>query len=283
MDVERVVWHAWLRLACGLLVAGCASIPSTTRIALLAPFEGRYREAGYNALYAARLAFQDAGLTSVELLPADDGGSVSSAADRAQALRLDPQVAAVLILGTASADVHVLHTFEELPVIVIGDWGAQPTDSAFILSNPEIDDRLTVPPQERVTQTAKREESLIAGDSLALAQWTRLRPASKDVTILSSAALPNPSFAARYRGSDLFAPEPGLLASLAYDATHMALQAVQIAHSERSAVAETLATMTYAGMNGTIHFEDGYWADAPLHTYRYDAEGVLRAAEDIVK
>ncbi len=42
-----------------MLLSACAvkRTPTIYRIALLAPFEGRYREIGYNALYAARMAF----------------------------------------------------------------------------------------------------------------------------------------------------------------------------------------------------------------------------------
>ena len=45
-------------LAALLLVAltACGGTPPVMRLALLAPFEGRYREVGYQALYAARLA-----------------------------------------------------------------------------------------------------------------------------------------------------------------------------------------------------------------------------------
>ena len=66
-------------LTCGmiLIMCGCAIVkaPITTRVALLAPFEGRYREVGYNALYAARLAFADSSIMSIELLAVDDGGT----------------------------------------------------------------------------------------------------------------------------------------------------------------------------------------------------------------
>jgi len=74
------------------------------RVALLAPFEGRYREIGYNALYAARLAFTESGFANVELMPIDDGGSVVTAVLRARALTHDPQVIGALILGYQAAD-----------------------------------------------------------------------------------------------------------------------------------------------------------------------------------
>ncbi|MCS7070642.1 MAG: hypothetical protein NZM00_03995, partial [Anaerolinea sp.] len=57
------------------LLTGCTVHQTAPRIALIAPFEGRYREVGYNALYAARLALADAE-SGVQLLPLDDGGSV---------------------------------------------------------------------------------------------------------------------------------------------------------------------------------------------------------------
>ena len=58
-----------------LLVTGCAvnRTAEITRIALLAPFEGRYREVGYDLLYAARLALREGGYTGIEILPANLG------------------------------------------------------------------------------------------------------------------------------------------------------------------------------------------------------------------
>ena len=67
------------------VVSACAVVrtPSIVRMALLAPFEGRYREVGYNALYAARLGFcRRQAILQVDLLAVDDGGT--QAANRAQ-------------------------------------------------------------------------------------------------------------------------------------------------------------------------------------------------------
>jgi ABC-type branched-subunit amino acid transport system substrate-binding protein len=76
------------------MVVGCGATRSyaITRIALLAPFEGRYREVGYNAYYAALLALGESGSTQIELLAVDDGGSPATAAQRAAALARDPWV-----------------------------------------------------------------------------------------------------------------------------------------------------------------------------------------------
>ena len=51
------------------LVTACAIQRTSTpyKIALLAPFEGRYRDVGYDALYAARLALSEANLSQIVL------------------------------------------------------------------------------------------------------------------------------------------------------------------------------------------------------------------------
>src|SRR4051794_35174325 len=91
-------WRAMPLLIFALFLSACGVMHTPiTRIALLAPFEGRYREIGYNALYAARLALADAADPQIELLPIDAGGD--QAAERARALSLDPQVKTVILLG----------------------------------------------------------------------------------------------------------------------------------------------------------------------------------------
>jgi len=62
-------------------------------------------------------------------------------------------------------------------------------------------------------------------------------------------------------------PQPGLLATLTYDVIQMMLKA-----SHAPSPVDYLATTTYEGINGSIRFEDGYWADAPINTYRYEPE-----------
>src|SRR5689334_20990094 len=78
----------------GLLIAlvGCSGRNNAgiQRIALLAPFEGRNSEIGYDAYYAVRLAIQEHGNDNIELLAIDDGGSSASAMNRAKALASDP-------------------------------------------------------------------------------------------------------------------------------------------------------------------------------------------------
>jgi ABC-type branched-subunit amino acid transport system substrate-binding protein len=242
------------------------------RIALLAPFEGRYREVGYNAYYAMRLAFADAGL-NVEFLPVDDGGSMSTAVERAQALVLDPQVHIALLMGYAATAAETLQAFGDVPLLVVGHWSAQPTrDGVFMLASVELDALITVP-FAAVTDPIP-DTPISGGEVFALAQFPLLHESLAGITIVSSARLPDAAFRARYLASAEFAPEPGLLAMLAYDAARLTLQAVE-GSATRTEVAQHLANMTYEGLNGTIRFEDGYWANAPIHTYAYDANRQL--------
>jgi hypothetical protein len=267
-----------LALFCLLLCAACdgARPPALTRIALLAPFEGRYREVGYNALYAARLAFQDGDGSHIELLAVDDGGDSAHAVDRARALASDPLVKVVVALGYATTDPATQRTYGHLPVLVVGDWDAQPeTNTVFILSHPQVSQSITIPARIGVTDAARLPAPFTGGDVLALEQFRKLRPDLSGIAIVSSASLPDATFRERYRSSAEFAPEPGLLATLTYDAVRMALIASQTNNPH-----ETLTTMHYAGLNGTIRFEKGYWADAPVYRYRFDANGQLTLAED---
>jgi ABC-type branched-subunit amino acid transport system substrate-binding protein len=72
------------------------------KFGLVAPFEGRYRPVGYDAIYAARLAVRErnaaggVGGYRVEVVAYDDGGDAQTAVERARQLALDPQVVAVI-------------------------------------------------------------------------------------------------------------------------------------------------------------------------------------------
>lgn len=89
----------------GLLVwsgIGCQSVDPVVKIGLVAPFEGRQRDVGYDVLYSARLAVREineaGGIDGrrVALVALDDGGSAEFAQGTAQALVIDPSVVAVV-------------------------------------------------------------------------------------------------------------------------------------------------------------------------------------------
>lgn len=85
-----------------LLLSGCASVKPVVKIGLVAPFEGRDRAIGYDAIYAARLAVRQANAAGgiggyrVSLVALDDGGNATLAEQTAAALVVDSQVVAVV-------------------------------------------------------------------------------------------------------------------------------------------------------------------------------------------
>ncbi|MDT8306097.1 MAG: ABC transporter substrate-binding protein, partial [Anaerolineae bacterium] len=97
---SRASWpRASAGVVCVLLVvfaAGCRSVPPTVKIGLVAPFEGRWRDVGYDAIYAARLAVREVNENGgvagyrVELVALDDRGDPQLAAEAAATLAADP-------------------------------------------------------------------------------------------------------------------------------------------------------------------------------------------------
>ena len=254
-----------------VLLAGCTGVraESPARIALLAPFEGRYREIGYAALYPARLALDDLERADVTLLPIDDGGSANSAADRARALVLDPLVKAVIVLGYDAAASETLDAFDDLPVIVVGGWHSAPLNAhQFALALPPgagDSERLDV------TAAARLDAPLTGGEVLALEGFRRLRADLTGVTVISAGSLPGADFTARIMASDPFAVEPGLLATLVYDAVSAAAHVIDEPGAARAQVSENLQSVDFAGLNGLIRFdESGQWRDAPRNAFCYD-------------
>ncbi len=83
---------------------GSLSRPSdpVVKIGLVAPFQGRHREVGYDVIYSARLAVREAnqasgnGQTKALLVAVDDFGDPEIARESAEAMTIDPEVMAVI-------------------------------------------------------------------------------------------------------------------------------------------------------------------------------------------
>lgn len=271
-------------IACvfAVLLGACAVVKSQPvgRVALFAPFEGRYREVGYNALYAARLAFADAGNPAFELFAVDDGGTLQRAVDRARALALDPSIVAAVILGYDASAETTLDALGDIPALIVGNWADQESSpTRYWLSNPGINASLTTAPYPSVTEAAATETPLVGGDVFALQGFRELHNALEGVTVLSSGNLPDEAFAERYRASDPFAPEPGLLTSLTYDAFRLVLADAQ---HDRASMNDRIRLTSYEGLNGVFTLAQGYWQEAPLHQFRY-VNGQLTAADHVVE
>jgi ABC-type branched-subunit amino acid transport system substrate-binding protein len=245
---------------------GCRGVQTQNimRIDLLAPFEGRYREVGYNAYYAVKLALQDYGQTDVELVAVDDGGTVESAVNRAQALAGDPMIQAVIALGYAATDAETQAAFGDLPVLIVGHWGAKPeTPSVFMMINPELDSLITAPLQSTIIDAMTLEAPIIGGDVFALEQFSML----ESITIATSGSLPDAAFQERYRNSAQFTPQPGLLATSTYAAAQMILTAW-----EQNKTLDRSGLQALLNANG---FKDGYLESAPINYFAYNSTGKL--------
>lgn len=271
-----LMWMAYVLAACG------TASPSVSYLALLAPFEGRYREVGYDLLYAARLGLADAEITNLELLPVDDGGSVQDAVERARAMALNPDVRAVLVGGLAATSPEVLAAFDNLPVVVIGQWNAERIDdNTFILANETLSDRFepsTITSIEAAAAIANTP--IIGGELFGLKQFPKLREDLNDIVVITSTVPSDTVFTERFLGSDAFVPEPGLLVTLAYDAARLTATAVGDDQPSRRVMRDRLTATDYSGLSGIIRFENGYWADAPIFEYTYNSEGRLEPVSD---
>lgn len=85
-------------LLSALVLVGCTVTKPIIKIGLVAPFEGSYRDVGYDALYGVKLALREwneaGGVKGymVELVALDDGGDPAQAPAQVSELILDPLV-----------------------------------------------------------------------------------------------------------------------------------------------------------------------------------------------
>ena len=104
-----------------LWLVGCSTSRPLVRYVLIAPFEGEEREVGYQLLYGARLAIQEANRLDIELLAVDDGGSHEQLQQRLFAIERDPTVQHIMIAGSNSATLSLGSSQYR-----IGQWTVDP-------------------------------------------------------------------------------------------------------------------------------------------------------------
>ncbi len=103
-------------------------MPSVVKIGLVAPFEGRYRYVGYDAIYAARLAVQEINTSGgvngwhLELVAYDDRATPEMARIAAQNLTTDPDVVAVIghYHNASTTKAQETYVQAQMPLLVIG-------------------------------------------------------------------------------------------------------------------------------------------------------------------
>ncbi len=250
------------------------------KIALVAPFEGRYRNVGYEVIYAVRLAVREANAAggvagySIELLALDDSGDAAAAVEQARKVATDPQVVGVIghWLGANTAAAAPEYEAAGLPLLATG-YATDLPNTAFQLW-------LSESPCPQVA-TALCPESV---EELRLLEAEGLLE-SELVSVILSAPLPNdstdPAFVERYRAISN-GIEPSFNAVLAYDAAHVLFEA--IAHDveangkpTRAGVMTTLAHTEYTGLSGQIRFDVvGDWAEVRGWAYAWKDGELVR-------
>lgn len=273
------------RFAAALLlvgVCGCAVAPTASPryIALLAPFEGRYREVGYQAFYAVRLALQEhTGGQEIALLAVDDGGSTEQAAVRAAALGHNSRVIAVLVLGNAAVNPAVAAAFGDVPALVAGTWSHEDTAPGLLsllsLNGVDAATQLRYPADAGLTEIARMNAPITGGEMLALPQFAALRDDLRDITIVSRTALPDADFQMRYTAVDSFTPPPTILAVAAYDAATLIIETAAAVEAG-SATTDDFAAALEAAVAG-------YQSEHPVRFFQYTTDGTLIPVNDVIE
>ncbi|MDF1514438.1 MAG: ABC transporter substrate-binding protein [Anaerolineae bacterium] len=141
-----------LLLCIMLVAAGCGlpANPTIIKIGLVAPFEGAYRDVGYDAIYAARLAVREINTYNaplgwaIELVAYDDRAEQEMAITSARNLVVDPEVVAVIghYLPETTFAASDIYASADLSMLVIGD-GPQAPGIWHLAPDPqEYSDRL---------------------------------------------------------------------------------------------------------------------------------------------
>lgn len=132
-----VLWPALLLFAITLNgLVGCTRVAPVLKIGLVAPFEGRYRSVGYDAIYAARLGIREVneaggiGRYRIALVALDDSGDPEFAREAATSLVLDRDVVAVLghWLTPTTAAARPVYAQGGLPLVAVGEAPLEASD-----------------------------------------------------------------------------------------------------------------------------------------------------------
>lgn len=231
------------------------------KIGLVAPFEGRYRAIGYEAIYAARLAIREInaaggiGGVRVELFALDDGGDPQQAIEQARKLALDPQVIAVVghyRSGATNAAIDV-YCEERLPILAVesGRTGACPGLYSLTAIN-------------RLSETPVEPDAFLFTS-----------------TVLPLSELPEAkTFVERYNAIPIDGTRAGPIALQTYDAMYLLFEAIGKADrapgevSRDSLSASLTGDFDFDGLAGVYRFsETGDRLGAITRVYRYDKDG----------
>lgn len=127
--IPRVL-RVFLLLVALLVACFPPSLPRVIKIGLVAPFEGRYRYIGYDAIYAARLAVREINAAGgvggwlLELVAYDDRAEPELARATARSLVADSDVIAVIghYRQASTVAASAIYAEAEIPLLLVGTW-----------------------------------------------------------------------------------------------------------------------------------------------------------------
>ncbi|MCC7359317.1 MAG: ABC transporter substrate-binding protein [Anaerolineales bacterium] len=275
------------------------------KLGLVAPFEGRYREVGYEVVYAVRLAVQEAnaaggaGGYSLALAALDDGGDPAQAREQAEKLTTDPDVLAVIghwRADTTSAAAPI-YAAAGLALLAPNPGAVDLPPETYRLGLPAATAQAALPPGAQVcpppcddleelswlTQArAADPDALLVGPPLwAQPQFAALAgPLGAGAGFVSPAPLPadsaDPGFAERY-GAIANGAQPRVDAVLAYDAARLTIASIAASAEDqfapdRAGVQAALGVSALDGLSGTLGFDQAHaWVSAQAWLYTWQA------------
>jgi ABC-type branched-subunit amino acid transport system substrate-binding protein len=278
----------WLCLVpCALCLSACNPVTRPViKIGLVAPFEGRYRDVGYEVVYAVRLAVREANAGggvaghTVELTALDDGGDPALAVDQALKLATDPQVVGVIGHWLDETTVAAAPAYVDagLPLLAT-TAGPLPAETLRLWLDDAADDELGADVQRCPTpcgwlegaawletvRAAEPDAGVAGPPQWVYSQFATLAGGlAEGAYVVLPAPLPansaDPGFGERYRAISN-GVEPGAYAVLAYDAANTLFAAIELGGADtREGVGAALDTLEYEGLSGQIQFgEAGMW------------------------
>ncbi len=300
---NRLSPACFLLSACCLLLSACYPVTRpVVKIALVAPFEGRYRDVGFEVVYAVRLAVREANVSggvagyAVELLSLDDSGDPEMAAAQARKAAADP-----LVVGVIG------HWLDATTLAAASEYEAEGTPLLATTTAPDLPSsafRLWLSEAAYANTLSGALHCPLPCDSLEDLSWllTQLLPVTRDasvagptmwgqpqfarlagdhaeaVYVIAPAPLPadsaDPAFADRYRAISN-GVEPLFNAVLSYDAARLLFDAIAQdvkanGKPTRAGVAAALAQTDYSGLSGRLSFDSGHnWVEAKGWVYQW--------------
>ncbi len=286
-----------------------ACVPVTrpvAKIGLVAPFEGRYRDIGYEVIYGVRLAVREAnaaggvGGYTIELTALDDGGESGQSAEQARKMAADPAILGVIghWLDQTTHNAAPVYADEGLPLLATTLAALPPRTLRLWLTPGVIEsaaaggvlcplpcDNLEDLEWLRTTRAQQPMAPVFGPPLWGQFQFAALAgPLAEGAQFAAAAPYPADStdsdFADRYRAISN-GVDPGPNAVLAYDAANLLFAAFRVSTKlgetpTRGGMSSALAGVQYSGLSGPISFgADGSWAEARAWIYAWRG-GVVR-------